>query len=146
MKYTSLNSFFSPKNTYFNVQQSIKYCNERSIKILDFLERMHYNKCMETKHIGVKTMKNQELRNTVTELQELYAQAALLKAQITEREAMIKEEMEARETEELNLGNVIIRFTSILSNRFDTTSFKKLHTDLYNTFIKQVASRRFSIA
>lgn len=91
-------------------------------------------------------MKNQELRNTVTELQELYAQAALLKAQITEREAMIKEEMEARETEELNLGNVIIRFTSILSNRFDTTSFKKLHTDLYNTFIKQVASRRFSIA
>lgn len=107
---------------------------------------MHYNKCMETKHIGVKTMKNQELRNTVTELQELYAQAALLKAQITEREAMIKEEMEARETEELNLGNVIIRFTSILSNRFDTTSFKKLHTDLYNTFIKQVASRRFSIA
>lgn len=91
-------------------------------------------------------MKNQELRNTVTELQELYAQADILKAEITAREAMIKEEMDARETEELDLGNVIIRFTSVLSNRFDTTAFKKLHTDLYNTFIKQVASRRFSIA
>ena len=50
------------------------------------------------------------------------------------------------ELEELNLGNVIVRFTNILSNRFDTTAFKKLHKDLYNEFIKQVASRRFTIA
>ena len=91
-------------------------------------------------------MKNQDIRNTVTELQDLYAQADQLKAMIVEREALIKEEMEARETEELNLGNVIIRFTSVLSNRFDTTAFKKLHSDLYNSFLKQVASRRFSIA
>lgn len=91
-------------------------------------------------------MRNAEIRNTVEELQNLYAQADELKAMITAREALIKEEMEARETEELNLGNVIIRFTSVLSNRFDTTAFKKLHSDLYNTFIKQVASRRFSIA
>lgn len=91
-------------------------------------------------------MKNTEIRNTVAELQELYAQADELKAMITAREALIKEEMEARETEELNLGNVIIRFTSVLSNRFDTTAFKKLHQDLYNSFLKQVASRRFSIA
>lgn len=91
-------------------------------------------------------MRNADIRNTVNELQELYAQADQLKAMIVEREAMIKEEMEARETEELNLGNVIIRFTSVLSNRFDTTAFKKLHNDLYNSFLKQVASRRFSIA
>lgn len=91
-------------------------------------------------------MRNTEIRQTVTELQELYAQADLLKAKITAREALIKEEMEARETEELNLGNVIIRFTSVLSNRFDTTAFKRLHKDLYNEFIKQISSRRFSIA
>lgn len=91
-------------------------------------------------------MKNQDIRNTVNELQDLYATAEALKAEITAREALIKEEMEARETEVLDLGNVIIRFTSVLSNRFDTTAFKKLHSDLYNTFIKQVSSRRFSIA
>lgn len=91
-------------------------------------------------------MRNTEIRQTVNELQALYAQADELKALINEREALIKEEMDARETEELNLGNVIIRFTSILSNRFDTTAFKRLHKDLYNEFIKQVASRRFSIA
>lgn len=91
-------------------------------------------------------MKNQEIRNAVAELQELYAAQDLLKAQITEHEQAIKEEMENRKTEELNLGNVIIRFTSILSNRFDTTAFKKLHQSLYSEFCKQVASRRFSIA
>ena len=91
-------------------------------------------------------MKNSDIRLTVEELQNLYAKADELKAQITAREAMIKEEMEARETETLDLGNVIIRFTSIISNRFDTTNFKKQYSDLYNSFIKQVSSRRFSIA
>lgn len=93
-------------------------------------------------------MRNQEIRNTVAELQNLYAIADELKARITEKEAMIKNEMEEREREieVLDLGNVIVRFTSILSNRFDTANFKKLHADLYNTFIKQVTSRRFIIA
>ena len=95
---------------------------------------------------GDNTMKNAEIRIAVAELQDLYAAQDVLKSQISEREQAIKEEMENRETEELNLGNVIIRFTSVLSNRFDTTAFKRLHKDLYNEFIKQVASRRFSIA
>lgn len=107
---------------------------------------MSYNNSIRNRQIGDKKMRNTEIRNTVNELQELYAQADALKAEITAREALIKEEMESRETEELNLGNVIIRFTSVLSNRFDTTAFKKIHADLYNTFIKQVYSRRFSIA
>lgn len=91
-------------------------------------------------------MKNQEIRNTIAELQELYAQAESIKAEITAREAVIKEEMEAREVETLDLGNVIVRFTSVLSSRFDTKAFKKDFADIYALFTKQVASRRFSIA
>ncbi|WP_405308351.1 hypothetical protein [Methanobrevibacter sp.] len=91
-------------------------------------------------------MKNSEIRKTINELQELYTAQELLKAQISEREQAIKEEMEAREVEVIDLGNVIVRFTSILSNRFDTSNFKKLHKDLYNLFVKQVYSKRFSIA
>lgn len=90
-------------------------------------------------------MKNQDIRDVVTELQELYAQADSIKALIVERESAIKEEMDAREIETLDLGNVIIRFTNVLSNRFDTTEFKKLNKDLYNLFVRQVQSRRFSI-
>ena len=58
----------------------------------------------------------------------------------------IKEEMVAQGTEELEVGNYIIRYTSVLSNRFDTTAFKREHNDLYQQFTKQTASRRFSIA
>ena len=58
----------------------------------------------------------------------------------------IKEEMVAQGTEEMEVGNYIVRYTSVLSNRFDTTAFKREHNDLYKQFTKQTASRRFSIA
>ena len=58
----------------------------------------------------------------------------------------IKAEMLERDVEELEAGAYIIRWTSVLSNRFDSTSIKKEYADLYNTFTKQVASKRFSIA
>lgn len=58
----------------------------------------------------------------------------------------LKAEMLERETEELIAGSYIIRWTSVLSNRFDTTSFKKLYGELYKSFTKQTASRRFTIS
>ena len=58
----------------------------------------------------------------------------------------LKAEMLERETEELIAGSYIIRWTSVLSNRFDTTSFKRLYGELYKSFTKQTASRRFTIS
>ena len=58
----------------------------------------------------------------------------------------IKAEMEAREVEELIAGQYIVRWTSVLSNRFDSTSFKKVMPELYKAYTKQTASRRFSIS
>lgn len=58
----------------------------------------------------------------------------------------IKAEMLERGTEELEAGAYIVRWTSVLSNRFDSTSFKKLYGDLYKAFTKQTTSRRFSIS
>lgn len=58
----------------------------------------------------------------------------------------LKAEMMERETEELIAGSYIIRWTSVLSNRFDTTGFKKMYGDLYKAFTKRSASRRFSIS
>ena len=54
--------------------------------------------------------------------------------------------MMERDTEELTAGKYIVRWTSVLSNRFDTTSFKKVYGDLYKAFTKQSASRRFTIS
>ena len=58
----------------------------------------------------------------------------------------IKAEMEAREVEELIAGQYIIRWTSVLSNRFDSTAFKKVMPELYKAYTKQTASRRFTIS
>ena len=54
--------------------------------------------------------------------------------------------MEKRDLEELEAGAYIVRWTSVLSNRFDSSAFKKSYADLYKSFTKQVASRRFSIS
>ena len=69
-----------------------------------------------------------------------------LKAEADKVRNSIKAEMEAREVEELIAGQYIVRWTSVLSQRFDSTSFKKVMPDVYKSFTKQVASRRFSIA
>lgn len=58
----------------------------------------------------------------------------------------LKQEMMARNTEELTAGQYIVRWTSVLSQRFDSTAFKKTMPEVYRSFIKQVTSRRFSIA
>ena len=58
----------------------------------------------------------------------------------------IKAEMTERDTEELIAGQYIIRWTSVLSNRFDSTGFKRVCPELYKAYTKQVSSRRFSIS
>ena len=58
----------------------------------------------------------------------------------------IKTEMLSRNTEELEAGQYIVRWTSVLTQRFDTTAFKKVMPEIYKEYTKQVSSRRFSIA
>lgn len=58
----------------------------------------------------------------------------------------IKMEMLSRNTEELETGRYIVRWTSIVSNRFDTTAFKKEHGEMYKLYTKQTSSKRFTIA
>ena len=52
----------------------------------------------------------------------------------------IKAEMEASELEEMIAGQYIVRYTAVLSNRFDTTAFKKVMPEIYKAYTKQVSS------
>ncbi len=79
----------------------------------------------------------------IRELEELIAEAS---AEAETLRDAIKQQMLAADTEELTAGQYIVRWTSVLSNRFDSTAFKKSHADLYEAFTKQTASRRFSIS
>ena len=69
-----------------------------------------------------------------------------VKAQADTIRNEIKAEMDARELEEMIAGQYIIRYTAVLSNRFDTTTFKKVMPEIYQAYTKQVSSRRFTIS
>lgn len=72
--------------------------------------------------------------------------AAKAKAKADAIREAIKAEMVQQDIEELTAGAYIIRYTSVISNRFDSTTFKRLYADLYKDFTKSVSSRRFSVS
>ena len=85
----------------------------------------------------------------VVQVEKLKELEQLLEEVKTEAESVrdeIKQEMLTQDTEELEAGQYIIRWTSVLTTRFDTTAFKKVLPDVYKAYTKQITSRRFSIA
>ena len=91
-------------------------------------------------------MATNELLNKIEALNEW---EELLEQARQEAEAIrdeIKQEMLNRNTDEMEVGQYIVRWSSVLTQRFDSTSFKKAMPDVYKAFTKQTASRRFSIA
>lgn len=91
-------------------------------------------------------MSTVELSAKIEELKALEELIAEAKAEAEALTDTIKAEMLARDTEELTAGQYIIRWTSVLSNRFDTAAFKKMFPQEYKDFTKQVTSRSFSIS
>ena len=87
-----------------------------------------------------------EITNKIEALRDLEALIEEAKAEAESLRDEIKAEMLNRDTEELNAGQYIVRYTTVLSNRFDSTAFKKAMPELYRSYTKQTASRRFSIA
>ena len=87
-----------------------------------------------------------EIAIKVENLKELEAFIEEAKVEAEALRDEIKAEMLNRDTEELEAGQYIVRWTSVLSQRFDTTAFKKVMPDVYKAYTKQVSSRRFSIA
>ena len=85
------------------------------------------------------TSKIEALKDLESLIEEAKAEAEALRDEI-------KSEMLNRATEELEAGQYIVRWTSVLTQRFDTTAFKKVMPDVYKAYTKQVSSRRFSIA
>ena len=85
------------------------------------------------------TSKIEALKDLESLIEEAKAEAEALRDEI-------KSEMLSRDTEELEAGQYIVRWTSVLTQRFDTTAFKKVMPDVYKAYTKQISSRRFTIA
>ena len=91
-------------------------------------------------------MSQNEIVSKIEQLKEWEAILEEAQVEVETLKDAIKNEMLAKETEELIAGAYIIRWTSVLSTRFDSTAFKREHAELYKEFTKQVSSKRFSIA
>ena len=90
-------------------------------------------------------MSTVEMLSKVEQLKEL---EAFIREAEKEAEALkdeIKREMYMRDTEEMSIGRYVVRWTSVISNRLDSTALKKEMTDIYNRYTKTTESRRFSI-
>ena len=87
-----------------------------------------------------------QVENRVKKLKALEVQQKELEQQIEELKADIKTDMERKGLEEQRAGEYIVRFTPVVSNRFDSKAFKAEHSRLYDQYMKQLTSKRFSIA
>lgn len=103
----------------------------------------------ETKVNGAEEQRKQEEQRMISKIEQLKELEQLIeeaKAEAEEIKDEIKVEMFKRSIDEMKVGKYIVRWTEVLSNRFDTTAFKKMFPQVYKDFTKQVASRRFSIS
>lgn len=84
--------------------------------------------------------------NRVRKLKELEAQQKEIEEQIEALKAEIKADMQRKDFEEQKAGDYTVRFTTVISNRFDGKAFKADHSKLYDQYMRATESRRFSIA
>lgn len=92
-------------------------------------------------------MTNAEMIKKVEELNKLEELIEEAKAEAEAIKDVIKGEMLANDTEEMDLdGKYIVRWTSVTSNKFDSATFKKTLPEIYKAYLKQSISRRFSIS
>ena len=91
-------------------------------------------------------MSTYEITGKIDALKEWEALLAEATAEVEAIKDDLKRELEKRGVEELEAGQYVVRFTTVLSHRFDTTAFKREHGEMYKLYTKQTTSRRFSVA
>lgn len=105
-----------------------------------------YEESCKRRDEEAKRAEEQRMISKIEQLQELEELMAEAKEEAEKLKDEIKAEMQKRNAEEMTVGKYIVRWTSVLSNRFDSTAFKKMFPSLYKDYTKEVASRRFSIS
>lgn len=89
-------------------------------------------------------MTERTLQAKVRKIKELEAQQKSLEKQISSLKADIQDEMKDRE--QLQAGEYLVRWTRVVSNKFDSKAFQSEHSRLFKNYVKEVESRRFTIA
>ena len=91
---------------------------------------------MTERMIEKRIKKLTELEEQITKLQE---QADAIKGEL-------KADLEEKGIDELKTKNFLIRWKEIVNSRLDSKALKAALPDVYNQFVKQTSSRRFTVA
>lgn len=90
-------------------------------------------------------MNTNEFHAKVKELKELRSMIDELTAEAQTIEDEIKSAMIESGTEEITAGIYKVRYAKVKSKRFDSKGFKEQCGTLYDRFIKETETRRFTI-
>ena len=92
-------------------------------------------------------MTNEMIIQKVEKIKAIESFVKELEAEAESYKDEIKALMNSEAVETLTAGDYIIRWTSTLTSRFNTKKFKEdMGEAVYNAYLKQVPSKRFSIA
>lgn len=91
-------------------------------------------------------MTDRMIDNRVKKLRELERQVKELEQEIDSIKEELKKDMEEKGIEEAETKNYIIRWKEVINKRFDTKAFEREHGNMYNQYLKQTTTRRFTIA
>lgn len=86
-----------------------------------------------------------ELRNKIEELKELEALIKEAEAEVEALKDELKAEMTKQHTNEMQVGRYTMRWTDVASNRLDSKKLKETMPNIYDMFVGQSYSKRFSI-
>lgn len=89
-----------------------------------------------------------DMNKVLAELKQFNQMKKELEAEITRLQDECKEYMTENELSELfnDDKTIVARYTEVISNRFDTTAFKKSEwSELYAEYSKKVTSMRFTL-
>lgn len=90
-------------------------------------------------------MSTVDMVSKIEQLKELEALVREAEKEVESLKDEIKAEMTKQNTEELEAGRYIVRWTNVITERFDSKALKNEMGELYNRFVKTTESRRFSI-
>lgn len=91
-----------------------------------------------------KSMKNTNINEVIREIKEYQEMQDALKVEIDKLKAEAIEYLNENEIDEYLCDEGKVTYREVLSNRFQSTEFKKIHADLYEAFTKKTSSMRFT--
>lgn len=90
-------------------------------------------------------VRERTLLKKVNDLKALEAQKRAIEKQMEALQEDIKKELQARGQEETEVGDWMVRFKAVISNKFNAKAFAADHPKLYQKYMGQSQTMRFTV-